>query len=163
MKRSRPPYSRRDPRRQSPITGEGGRQAPPFFRAALLAAIALSAGGCAQVGLPTQATDPIATGSIQVSVTDGVDPSDWEAMRRTVAGIAPKDADLTRPWSNPQTGSYGSITVATAEQRNGGTCRPFSTTVSDLRGVRRYSGEACQPAGGTWRLTGIRADDSKLL
>ncbi|MCB1486641.1 MAG: hypothetical protein KDJ88_04175 [Bauldia sp.] len=162
MKRSRPPYSRRDTRRQSPIGGESGRQAPPFFRAALLGAIALSAAGCSQVG-SIQGTDSLYTGSIQTSVTDGVAPSDWETMRRAVAGIAPGDTDLTRPWSNPETGSYGSVTVATSEQRAGGICRPFSTTVSDLRGVRRYRGEACQPVGGAWQLSDIRADDSKLL
>jgi surface antigen len=122
----------------------------------------MSAGGCAQVGL-TQGTDSLYTGSIKASVTDGVDPSDWETMRQVVAGIAPADADLTRPWTNPQTGSYGSITVGAAEQRSGGACRSFSTTVSDLRGVRRYRGEACQPVGGRWQLSDIRADDSKLL
>ena len=44
-----------------------------------------------------------------------------------------------------------------------GACRAFATTISDYRGVRRYSGEACRPANGGWRLTGIVPDDTTLL
>ena len=42
-------------------------------------------------------------------------------------------------------------------------CRAFATTVNDLRGIRRYRGEACQTGDAGWRLTGIVPEDSVLL
>jgi surface antigen len=113
--------------------------------------------------LPSAGTDPIQTGSINASVTDAVDPSDWETMRQTVAAIDPAESGPARVWKNPQTGTSGTLTAEKAEPRSGGLCRAFATTVNDLRGVRRYRGEACLRPGGDWQLTGISPDDSKLL
>ena len=145
-------------RSRTSYTGRGiKRQSLPYFRTAVLGAIALTAAGCSTTSL-----DPIQTGSvIKAAVTDGVDPSDWETVRRTLTEIG-ADA-LDRAWQNPRTGSSGTVTALAAEPRTGSVCRAFATTVNDLRGIRRYRGEACRSGNADWRLTGITPDDNVLL
>jgi len=148
--------------------GEGRtRQSPPFMRAAAIALTVLSLAGCSRLGLPFgDSDDPKTTGAVQVAakVTDHVDASDWEAIRRAVA-TAPIDGSDAQgiDWSNPDTGSSGVITAYPAVAEKGGAlCRTLATTVNDVRGVRRYRGEACQRTDGRWQLFKIAADDSKL-
>ena len=166
MSGSRPSYIGRRDDRQSPFGDRPVRQSPPFFRAAVLGGLLLATAGCARVGLPSAVarTDSIHTGSIKASVTDAVSPSDWEVVRQTVASIDPARSTVgDLDWHNPQTGSYGTIEAKPAERHSGGICRSFSTTVADFRGVRAFSGEACQPVGGTWQLAGIIPDDTTPL
>jgi len=163
---SRPSYIGRRDDRQSPFGDRPIRQSPPFFRAAVLGGLLLATAGCARVGLPSTVTqtDNIHTGSIKGSVTDAVDPSDWEVVRQTVASIDPARSTVRNlDWRNPRTGSYGTLEAKAAERRAGGICRVFSTTVADLRGVRAFSGEACQPVGGAWQIAGIVPDDTTPL
>lgn len=150
--------TRHAPRHRPSYTGRRTeRQSLPWFRAAALGALALATAGCS-----ASAIDPTHTGSlVRAAVTDGVDPSDWETVRRTIAEIG-ADA-LDRAWRNPKTGSSGTVTALAPEPRAGGVCRDFATTVSDLRGIRRYRGEACRTGDAAWRLTGIIPDDSALL
>ncbi|MHA1549577.1 MAG: RT0821/Lpp0805 family surface protein [Alphaproteobacteria bacterium] len=139
-------------------------------RAALMAALALFLGGCSSVGLGDYARGPQASnqagaGLMKASLTvaDTVDPSDWEAVRRRIARI-PRDDIGRYDWSNPDTRSTGTMTVlAVGTAGSSATCRPFATTLSDSRGIRRYRGEACRRADGRWQLFGIRADDAKLM
>jgi surface antigen len=135
----------------------GERQSLPYFRAAVLGGIALIAAGCSATAI-----DPTQTGSVvRASATDGVDPSDWEAVRRTIAEIGEDAFDLA--WKNPKTGSSGTVTAMAPESRADGVCRAFATTVNDLRGIRRYRGEACHDGNAGWRLSGIVPEDSVLL
>jgi surface antigen len=135
----------------------GERQSLPYFRAAILGGIALAAAGCSATAI-----DPTQTGSVvRASATDGVDPSDWEAVRRTIAQIGADSFD--QAWTNPRTGSSGMVTAEAPEPRPDGVCRAFATTVNDLRGIRRYRGEACRNGNAGWRLTGIVPEDSLLL
>lgn len=135
----------------------GERQSLPYFRAALIGGLALTAAGCSATAL-----DPLHTGSVvRAGVTDAVDPSDWEAVRRTIADLGAHAFD--RAWKNPKTGSSGTVTAMAAEPRAGVQCRAFATTVNDLRGIRRYRGEACRDGGAGWRLTGVVPEDSLLL
>jgi hypothetical protein len=123
----------------------------------VLGGIALASAGCSATAI-----DPIRTGSVvQAAVTDGVDPSDWETVRRTIADIGGEALD--RAWRNPKTGSSGTLTAMAPEPRAGGVCRAFATTVNDVRGIRNYRGEACRTQGAGWRLTGIIPEDSTLL
>lgn len=146
------------PRQRTSYTGRRTeRQSLPYFRAAALGGLALATAGCSATAI-----DPTHTGSVvRAAVTDGVDPSDWETVRRTIAGIGAETLD--RAWQNPKTGSSGTVTALAPEPRAGGVCRDFATTVSDLRGIRRYRGEACQTGDAAWRLTGIIPEDSMLL
>jgi surface antigen len=145
---------------------------PRACRGIAAIALALSLGGCAGLGLPFGAdmasVDSTTTGSIKptlvsASVADGVDASDWEAIRRAVAATA-ADASVDHlPWRNPDTGSAGTIAGLSGAQAQGGLmCRTFATTVNDQRGVRRYRGEACRRSDGRWQLHGMVADDAQL-
>lgn len=148
------------------------RQSPRILPAAATALIALSLGGCAGLGLPIAremtALDTTTTGSIRptlvsATVVDGVAASDWEAIRRTVAATRANTAVDRLGWTNPDTGSAGSIVGLSAAALKGGMpCRTFATTVNDQRGVRRYRGEACEHGNGRWQLYGMVADDAQL-
>jgi surface antigen len=81
-------------------------------------------------------------------------------VRKTVSTV-PVDQQQTVEWNNPGTGSNGAVTVAEVPGQVA-LCRPFSTTVSDPHGVRRYRGQACRETDGRWQLQGISADDARL-
>ena len=153
------------------IGGEAIRQSRPLAKAFAVLALAVSLGGCAQLGLPTVETesrpgiDKVRTGTTLVSarVTANVDPSDWEAMRRAVATAPAEGTGGPIAWSNPDTGSDGTITAAAASAgKNGKLCRNLAATINDNRGVRLYRGEACQRTDGRWQIVRIAADDAKL-
>ncbi len=143
----------------------------PLVRLVAVAAIAASLGGCVALLPPLDDTASVAgvsnetTGSISTaaSLVDQVDPSDWEAVRRAVAAVSPQTATTRVEWSNPDTGSTGTVaTLARPVEQDGTLCRSFATTVNDMRGVRRYRGEACRRSDGSWRLYGMIADDAKF-
>ncbi len=148
-------------------------QSSRVTRGVAAAVLALSLTGCAGLGLPFGAEmagvdTSITTGSIKpklvsANVVDGVDASDWEAIRRAVAASG-ADSPVDRlVWRNPDTGSAGVISGLGATHAQGSLmCRPFATTVNDQRGVRRYRGEACQRTNGRWQLYGVAADDAQL-
>lgn len=146
------------------------RRSPPFIRAAVIAAAVLSVAGCARLGLPFEGVSAETTGSIAsarpviaAKITSGVDPSDWQTVRQALAGMASSGTGRDGvDWRNPNTGSAGTITAYAAEETSAGLCRAFATTVSDLRGVRRYRGQACI-RNGDWKLTGVAPEDGKLL
>jgi hypothetical protein len=142
----------------------GGGRDQSFLRAAVLVMVAVSLGGCAAAGRASVGGYGT-TGLIPVNAvaTDMVDPSDWEVVRRAVNDV-PADAVADRiEWDNPATGSTGNVVILGLPiDRNGTLCRPLATTVSDIRGIRRYSGDACL-INGSWRLRGIKADDAQLL
>lgn len=146
------------PRPRLPYTRRAGeRQSLPYFRAGVIGGLLLTTAACSATTI-----DPVHTGSlVRATVADSVDPSDWEAVRRTLAGIGAEALD--QGWKNPQTGSSGTVTALAAERGSGGLCRSFATTVNDYRGIRRYRGEACRGGDGGWQLSGIIPEDSLLL
>jgi len=158
----RPPY----------ISALKPRQMARAWRGVAAVVLALSLGGCAGLGLPfgaeMTASNTAATGSVRPTLVsaktvDGVDASDWEAIRRTVAAIPADTAIDSVAWRNPDTGSAGTISsLSAAHALRGVECRTFATTVNDQRGVRRYRGETCQRSDGRWQLYGMVADDAQL-
>jgi surface antigen len=157
--------------RGSSYTGVGNlRQSPFALRAIAAAFLTLSLGGCAGMGLPfDEATSShlAANGDsarpilASATVADRVDPSDWEMVRYTVAS-APKGAVANIDWLNPDTGSTGTINTTASAANGKFLCRSFATTVNDLRGIRRYRGEACAPEGGRWQLRSVTPDDAAI-
>ena len=141
--------------------------------APLLGLVTLLLTGCAGMGLPFADIGPERTGSVRTASAGGqsanavsaVDPSDWEAVRRAVAeAIAARNTDATIEWTNPDTGSSGTISplLATTASSSSG-CRAFATTMSDARGVRHYRGDACRETDGRVRLLRVVADDPALI
>lgn len=131
--------------------------------------------GCGLSPLAERAeVDPVTTGAIarpaptpvKKTVVDALDPSDWERIRLTASTtmLSSAEGDVF-DWTNAETGSNGTIAASGAARQDpaAGLCRPFSLTVSDLRGIRRYRGEACRSADGMWRLIGVLPEDSALL
>lgn len=162
------------PRLRHPYKGEStSRQSPPYARAAAVAALALSLGGCAGLGLPFGGEMTASTASasgglrptlVKASVIDGVDSSDWETVRRTIARVGGEAAPGRVEWNNPDTGSTGTIAdIKPAAKRGEILCRGFSTTVTDVHGVRRFLGDACQRTDGRWQLYGMVPDDATFL
>lgn len=143
-------------------------QSAALPRVAVLALLALPLCGCAGLGLPFDEAGARSQASLNrparaipaaVVVVDQADPSDWEMIRRTAEG-APETSGRF-DWSNPETGSAGNLAIAA--DRPESLCRAFAVTISDMRGVRRYRGDACQAATGHIRLSGVIADDATLL
>jgi hypothetical protein len=141
-------------------------QIAQIARAVATAVLVAYLGGCASMGLPigpdvASVSAQRTSAAARVDAVSLVDPSDWETVRRTVAGVPVTMAALRVEWTNPDTGSTGMIgTKAIAADRKGPLCRPFTTTLSDDRGVRHYGGEACRMTDGRWQLFSVRADDA---
>jgi surface antigen len=115
------------------------------------------------VGVPD--TDRTITGSVRPAAAPAsavalTDPSDWETIRRALASALDAGNAKEIDWSNPDTGSFGVVTASTAS--GNAECRPFDTTMSDVRGVRRYSGEVCKMTNGRWALRSVRPADATL-
>jgi surface antigen len=156
-----------DGRATSYIGVGGRRQSPVVPNILVIALIAAALGACSSVGVPFgegKSGRLAATRAAKVeavAVVDQVDPSDWETIRRTVAG-ASETTSHSLTWRNPDTGSNGAIAVLPAITAAGSLCRSFAATVNDVRGVHRYGGEACLRTDGRWQLHGITADDLVL-
>jgi len=110
----------------------------------------------------------LSTGSIHTvstKVSAKVDQSDWATVRRVIAGADTKrQFSRSIDWSNPDTGTTGTITIFnTISAANDLKCHNFTTTINDSRGIRLYRGEACLMPNDRWRLFGVLADDSELL
>jgi hypothetical protein len=146
------------------IGGRRFRQSRSIAPLIAVMTLGLTLGGCAGMGLPFEAAAtgqrPAAT-LVSARVSDGVDPSDWEMVRRTIAAAPAGAADGSHNWTNPATGSAG--TVTTLGGSDDANCRAFAATVHDLRGVRGYRGEACAAANGGVKLSRVVADDGALL
>jgi surface antigen len=150
-------------------TGRAGRRQLPVMRIAAAMSFALSIAGCARFGLPfneaAEGVDPIQTASlVKATVGDRVDPSDWLTVRQTLARIpASAEPGTTIDWWNDLTNSAGTVgTLTAATTRNGSLCRTFAATINDLRGIRRYRGEACRGTDG-WHFSGVTPDDGAVL
>lgn len=152
----------------------GRRKALAGARIAAVGVLVLSLGGCAGLGLPFgERGSPRTTASIKApqqpartilakaTMIENVDPSDWETVRRELAGASETTNHLL-DWINPDTGSSGRISVAVASQRDGTLCREFATTINDIRGVRRYRGDACLRTDGRWQLRDVTPDDAAI-
>ncbi len=135
-----------------------GKVAAALFLAALLS-------GCA-VGRPIDklaADSSLTTGSTQISAdASGLDPTDAEAIKLTVA-----DADMETSqsnllaWSNPETGSSGTITAIDQFVGNEGqSCKKFRTTVDSFMGIALYEGETCELKKGFWVFSWFIRDKS---
>jgi hypothetical protein len=69
------------------------------------------------------------------------------------AVMAQAEGTVPGDWINTSTGSSGTIeTVDLSAPTDADNCRPFSTIVTSIGGVHRYSGAICQGADGRARV-----------
>ena len=125
----------------------------------MIAAVVLCAlSGCAmknfsvEKAVPDQAT---ITGSVaSAQQVDTQSSSDQNTVRNIVSAL-----NFTQwgtkpvPWSNPETGSQGTITAIAEKKDDTGLCRQFQTSRESFDGVMLYKGETCMQNGGQWALT----------
>ena len=150
----------------------------PLFVVLCVACGALS--GCALMPFGNDGVDHVTTGSISPAATpaplpaaptmppaivDALADSDWQAIRAKAASDLPAAANGAElDWSNLDTGNSGTLAPLSDPRPNGAlSCRAFALTVSDVRGIRRYHGDACQSASDAWQLFNMTPDDKKLL
>lgn len=113
--------------------------------------------GCAmkdfniEKAVPDKAT---ITGS--VASAQQVDPkssSDQTTIRNIVSALNfTQWGSKPLPWSNPETGSQGTITAIAEKKDETGLCREFQTSRESFDGVMLYKGETCMQNGGQWAL-----------
>lgn len=132
--------------------------------AAIILAAALS--GCA-VGKSVDrlaAENELVTNSVTEAVEpEGIDPTDAEAIKLKVADaeIGGTDSNLLA-WSNPETGSSGTITaIDQFIGTHGQSCKKFRTTVDSFMGIALYKGETCELKKGFWVLSWFIRDKSE--
>lgn len=138
----------------------------------LIAGCGLSGCGLTPGG-PEADLDTMTTGSIAPApaapartVVEAVAPSDWERIRLTASTFIPSATNgEIIDWTNPETGSNGTLSplVKARNEPDGRNCRPFALTVSDVRGIRGYRGDACRATDGMWQLFEVVPEDSALL
>ncbi len=131
---------------------------------ALIILLATSLCGCAinQTMSRIDKNPEIITGSIQKPVTaEGVDPTDAEAIKLTVAE-AQSDSSNLLAWSNPETGNRGTITAIDKYiGTDGQSCKKFRTTVDSFMGIALYNGETCELKKGFWVLSWFIRDQTE--
>lgn len=141
-------------------TGEARRRQSPVIAAGAAIIVAISLTGCARLGFNEASAQHSPVKPAAAVASEHVDPSDWRMVKSALARIPADKPDTELAWQNPQTGSDGTITALAAMAKGGGPfCRAFATTVNDLRGIRRYRGQACQTNDGNWQLTQVSVDE----
>ena len=128
-----------------------------------LVLVAVLATGCA-VNKPFAAleSDPeIITSSVTKPIeAEGVDPRDAETIKMAVAQAQSEGTDShLLAWSNPETGSSGTITaIDQFVGSHGQSCKKFRTTVDSFMGISLYNGETCELKKGLWVLSWFLRD-----
>ncbi|MEC9343126.1 MAG: RT0821/Lpp0805 family surface protein [Pseudomonadota bacterium] len=169
MRHSPPPYpwasgpSRARIRHGTRIAGTSTDRAPGSARRlvvlAAIAAAGLSLGGCSlNSSVASLESEPaFITSSITKPVkAEGIDSTDAELIKNVVAEAEDSNA---LAWSNPDTGSRG--TIMAIDKFTGGhgqKCKKFQTTVDTFMGVSLYNGETCELRKGFWVLSWFLRD-----
>nr|MBA3519357.1 hypothetical protein [Hyphomicrobiales bacterium] len=99
---------------------------------------------------------PATTGSIVAAVEvhkplpDTLAYSDATKIGQAAAAINGASADVQGDWVNSATGSAGTVEAGGSTNASAGEaeCRPFSTIVTSIGGVHRYSGKLCPGKSG---------------
>ncbi len=150
---------------------------------ALVALLLLAGGalnGCGLTPFGNDGVDRVTTGSITPvatpspvpaspamppAIVDALADSDWQVIRaRAASDLATAANGAVIDWSNLDTGNSGTIAPLADPKKSGAlSCRAFALTVSDVRGIRRYHGDACRSASDEWQLFNMTADDKTLL
>lgn len=129
------------------------------LRAGLGAALLIAAAACAGCSTIPPAEDDLVTGSIsprpaalplpEGDAPKGIASSDWTAATFALdQALASREADISVPWENSDTGARGTATPIGSKRAGG--CRDFMIAVVDGKAADRWvHGEACRGRGGT--------------
>lgn len=91
----------------------------------------------------------------------GLVENDTEIIKNTVAKANINNSTQQLAWSNPQTGSSGTV-VAINEfmGQDGQKCRSFKTSVATFVGIAFYDGDVCQISPSEWILSLFNRTDN---
>ena len=126
-----------------------------IFKMALALTLAMPLGACSLSRTAALEDErALVTSSITKPVAaEGIDSTDVEVIKNTVAtadfAMAPELA-----WSNPDTGSRGTIkAIDKFVGSHGQKCKKFQTTVDSFTGISLYNGETCEARKDSWVLS----------
>ena len=128
----------------------------------VLGSVALSSGCAVNKGLPELASsEKIVTESVVAkSKPEGVAETDANVIKTAVAKAPIKKGSSALAWSNPETGSSGTIiAIDRFMGKHGQRCRGFKTSVDTFMGIAFYNGEACQISPGEWVLSWFKPSE----
>lgn len=92
---------------------------------------------------------------------EGVATQDAELIKSVVADAGTGISPSALAWSNPQTGSRGTITaIDRFTGSHGQKCKKFQTTVDTFMGISLYNGETCELRKGFWVLSWFLREES---
>lgn len=85
-------------------------------------------------------------------------PTDAAVIGAAVASASPADVEKGPvTWSNPASGASGEIDSVSEFKDGAALCRRFTTLKRSYDGVALFRGEACEDAGGMWRMRSLGA------
>lgn len=133
------------------------KRAGALLKACAIAGMLVLPAACSmQKTLALDSEPAVITSSITKPVkTEGIDSTDAELIKTVVAETefeGPTPNALA--WSNPDTGSRGTImAIDKFVGSHGQKCKKFQTTVDTFMGISLYDGETCELRKGFWVLS----------
>ncbi|WP_198008701.1 RT0821/Lpp0805 family surface protein [Ahrensia sp. R2A130] len=120
--------------------------------------------GCAINGnsLPevTSGEDLVTNAVNEQTKPEGVDGTDARVITDVVTTVPTPRQQMALNWSNPETGSTGTVlSIDSFKGKHGQICRGFKTSVNSFMGVALYNGETCKVREDRWLLTWFKPAD----
>lgn len=134
-----------------------------FFTLAALG-IALTSTACAVTGnsLPqvTSGEQLVTNSVVKTTKPEGISDTDAEVIKTAVSEAQLEPVVKPLAWTNPDTGSSGTIVAIDKFMgKHGQKCRGFKTSVASFMGISFYNGEACEISAGEWVLSWFKSAD----
>lgn len=133
------------------------KSAGAILKSCAVAAMLMLPAACSmQKTLALDSEPAVITSSVTKPVQpEGIDSTDAELIKTVVAEsefAGPTENALA--WSNPDTGSRGTImAIDKFVGSHGQKCKKFQTTVDTFMGISLYDGETCELRKGFWVLS----------
>lgn len=148
-------------RRPTAHAGNHHRFGRSILKAFAISAVLLAPAGCSMTRTialedSRQSEPAVVTASVTKPVEqEGIDSTDAEVIKTVVAQTDVEGTtDNALAWSNPDTGSSGTImAIDKFVGSHGQKCKKFQTTVDTFMGISLYDGETCEMRKGFWVLS----------
>ncbi|MEM1316857.1 MAG: RT0821/Lpp0805 family surface protein [Pseudomonadota bacterium] len=134
-----------------PYAGSVRNAASALAMAAFLSGCAVGGNSLATISSGEQ----LVTNAVnEETKTEGVDGTDAKVITDVVATVPTPRQNMALNWSNPETGSTGTVlSIDAFKGKHGQICRGFKTSVNSFMGVALYNGETCKVREDRWLLT----------
>ena len=124
--------------------------------------VSVNAAGCSVTGNSFSSVstgEELVTNSVvEKAKPEGVANTDAELIKDAVSTAKVNSSVPPLAWSNPETGSSGTIVAIDKFMgKHGQRCRGFKTSVDNFTGIAFYNGEACEISANEWVLSWFKA------